>query len=415
MPDWYELDRAVPAEPLGRAVVEAVERDRRELFYPPHRPAAAIVHGISPRPGRRMLRRIIGTGAPRRESCRSTRRSSRSSPSPRSELPEGEDWRYEPKWDGFRTIVFRDGDEVHLQSRNGKPMNRYFPEVVEQVLDARRTAVRARRRDDGGRSTASRSSTCSPSASTRPPRGWSGCAKETPAALVAFDLLAEGDEALLELPYDERRERLAALVGGPGPAHPDDRPTATRRRQVADRELRGRDRQAGRAAPYQPGRAQGDGEDQARAHRRRRGGGLPLRQGAGHGGLADPRPVRRGRQAPRHGPHLGLHGQAEARADRRCSSPTGPASAAPASRAAGSPTRSSSGRGCGRSWSCEVAFDHITGNRIRHGAKFLRWRTDKEPRECHHLATPRLTLLLIVLAGASRGAGAVPVPPTTRS
>ena len=49
------------------------------------------------------------------------------------ELPEGEEWCYEPKWDGFRTIVFRDGDEVHLQSRNGKPMNRYFPEVVEQV------------------------------------------------------------------------------------------------------------------------------------------------------------------------------------------------------------------------------------------------------------------------------------------
>jgi len=50
------------------------------------------------------------------------------------ELPEGEGWRYEPKWDGFRTIVFRDGDEVYLQSRNGKPMNRYFPEIVPQVL-----------------------------------------------------------------------------------------------------------------------------------------------------------------------------------------------------------------------------------------------------------------------------------------
>ena len=49
------------------------------------------------------------------------------------ELPEGEGWRYEPKWDGFRTIVFRDGDEVLLQSRGGKDMNRYFPEVVEQV------------------------------------------------------------------------------------------------------------------------------------------------------------------------------------------------------------------------------------------------------------------------------------------
>src|ERR671923_1032853 len=52
---------------------------------------------------------------------------------PAKELPDGEGWRFEPKWDGFRTIVFRDGDDVRLQSRNGRPMNRYFPEIVEQV------------------------------------------------------------------------------------------------------------------------------------------------------------------------------------------------------------------------------------------------------------------------------------------
>ncbi len=51
-------------------------------------------------------------------------------------LPEGEEWRFEPKWDGFRTLVFRDGDDVQLQSRNGKPMNRYFPEIVEQLRHA---------------------------------------------------------------------------------------------------------------------------------------------------------------------------------------------------------------------------------------------------------------------------------------
>ena len=50
------------------------------------------------------------------------------------DLPDGDGWRFEPKWDGFRTIVFRDGDDVHLQSRNGRPMNRYFPEVIPQVL-----------------------------------------------------------------------------------------------------------------------------------------------------------------------------------------------------------------------------------------------------------------------------------------
>ena len=110
--------------------------------------------------------------------------------------------------------MFRDGDEVHLQSRNGKPMNRYFPDVVELALalPAERWCSTARW---WSRSTACRSSTCSRSASTRPRRAWSGCAEETPAALVAFDLLAEGDETLLELPYDERRERLAAMVADP--------------------------------------------------------------------------------------------------------------------------------------------------------------------------------------------------------
>ena len=51
-----------------------------------------------------------------------------------ADLPDGEGWCYEPKWDGFRTIAFRDGDDVHLQSRNGRPMNRYFPEIPPDVL-----------------------------------------------------------------------------------------------------------------------------------------------------------------------------------------------------------------------------------------------------------------------------------------
>src|SRR5919106_161946 len=125
------------------------------------------------------------------------------------ELPEGEDWRYEPKWDGFRTIVFRDGDEVHLQSRNGRPMNRYFPDIVEQVLalpserlvlDGEMIVV-----VDGVQEFDLLSQRIHPAAS-RVER----LRRETPAGLVAFDLLAAGDETLLELPYDERRERLAA-------------------------------------------------------------------------------------------------------------------------------------------------------------------------------------------------------------
>src|ERR687893_2263991 len=142
---------------------------------------------------------------------------------PAKELPTGEGWRYEPKWDGFRTIVFRDGDEVHLQSRNGKPMNRYFPEVIPQiaalpherlVLDGEMIVV-----VDGIQEFDLLSQRIHPAAS-RVER----LREETPAALVAFDLLAEGDEVLCGLPYDERRERLAAVVSEPvqlSPMTPD--------------------------------------------------------------------------------------------------------------------------------------------------------------------------------------------------
>src|SRR4051812_36502780 len=130
------------------------------------------------------------------------------------ELPEGEDWRYEPKWDGFRTIVFRDGNDIRLQSRGGRPMNRYFPEVAEQVaglsaprlvLDGEMIVV-----VDGIQEFDLLSQRIHP-AKSRVER----LAKETPAAFVAFDLLAVEDETLLELPYRERRERLEAVVEEP--------------------------------------------------------------------------------------------------------------------------------------------------------------------------------------------------------
>src|SRR3712207_2077985 len=132
---------------------------------------------------------------------------------PAKELPAGGEWRYEPKWDGFRTIVFRDGDEVHLQSRNGKPMNRYFPEIPPQitalgeervVLDGELIVV-----VDGIQEFDLLGQRIHPAKSRV-----EMLAQETPAAFVAFDVLAEGDEMLLELPYTERRERLAAAIEG---------------------------------------------------------------------------------------------------------------------------------------------------------------------------------------------------------
>src|SRR3954449_4237208 len=130
------------------------------------------------------------------------------------ELPQGDGWRYEPKWDGFRTIAFRDGDEVRLQSRNGKPMNRYFPEVIEQVLalPAERVVLDGEMvvTVDGIQEFDLLSQRIHPAASRV-----EKLSKETPADYVAFDLLSVDDQELLGLSYSERRKRLEKLVKKP--------------------------------------------------------------------------------------------------------------------------------------------------------------------------------------------------------
>src|SRR3954463_8754898 len=129
------------------------------------------------------------------------------------DLPSGDGWRYEPKWDGFRTIIFRDGDEVYLQSRNGKPMNRYFPEVIPQVLalpdqrlvvDGELIVV-----VDGIQEFDLLGQRIHPAKSRV-----DMLAEQTPAAFVAFDILAHRDEVLCDLPFLERRARLEAVVSG---------------------------------------------------------------------------------------------------------------------------------------------------------------------------------------------------------
>src|SRR2546421_9028719 len=132
---------------------------------------------------------------------------------PAKDLPTGEEWRFEPKWDGFRTIVFRDGDDVYLQSRNGKPMNRYFPEVVEAVgqmgnqrlvMDGEIIVV-----VDGIQEFDLLGQRIHPAESRV-----RMLSEKWPAAFVAFDLLAEGDEVLMDLPYEERRDRLETAIDG---------------------------------------------------------------------------------------------------------------------------------------------------------------------------------------------------------
>src|ERR1700740_380185 len=118
-------------------------------------------------------------------------------------LPSAPGMSYEPKWDGFRCIVFRDGDEVELASRGGKTLTRYFPEVVEQA----RAQLPARCAVDGGLIVIRRGGPI-PRAAARvklPP-------EQLPASFVAFDLLALGDENLMGQPHSARRERLTAAL-----------------------------------------------------------------------------------------------------------------------------------------------------------------------------------------------------------
>jgi ATP-dependent DNA ligase len=132
---------------------------------------------------------------------------------PTPELPVGDGWRYEPKWDGFRALVFRDGPEVYLQSRDLKPLDRYFPELLEPlravggpsarfVLDGEIVIAR-----DGGLDFDSLLLRIHPAASRV-----AMLAGESPSSFVAFDVLAVDDDDLREAPLDARRARLEALM-----------------------------------------------------------------------------------------------------------------------------------------------------------------------------------------------------------
>ena len=125
-------------------------------------------------------------------------------------LPEGDGWVYEPKWDGFRSIAFVDGDSVHLQSRNGKPLTRYFPELKfpegRYILDGEIV-----RFDEQGRQDFDALGQRIHPAKSRIDM----LAEETPTRFIAFDVLAIDDETLLELPQRERRDRLEQLVEKP--------------------------------------------------------------------------------------------------------------------------------------------------------------------------------------------------------
>jgi ATP-dependent DNA ligase len=130
------------------------------------------------------------------------------------ELPAG-DYVYEPKWDGFRCLAFRDGDQVDLRSRNDRPFARYFPEVVEALrrVDAEQFVLDGELlvSSDGRFDFSALMARLHPAASRVVE-----LAKSTPACFVAFDLLAIGDDDLRAEPFTVRRERLERFLAGAG-------------------------------------------------------------------------------------------------------------------------------------------------------------------------------------------------------
>jgi ATP-dependent DNA ligase len=292
---------------------------------------------------------------------------------PAKNLPTGPGWVYEPKWDGFRAVAFVDGADIYLQSRSGKPLRRYFPELAfpegRYVLDGEIVLFDAEGRQDfdalGQR--------IHPADSRI-----NMLAEQTPTRFIAFDLLAYGDESLLELPQASRRDRLEAMIAPPIDLTPctEDPEAAQPWLQDAEGVIAKR-----QDAPYRPGERVG----MSKIKRVRTIDAVVMgwRPGKEEGTVGS---LNLGLYAPdgrlRNVGHTSGFTAKQKRELLGLLEPyrTG-------ERGSGEPSRWKSDEelvweGLRPELVCEVAFDHITGWRIRHGAKFLRWRTDKEPREC---------------------------------
>jgi ATP-dependent DNA ligase len=288
-------------------------------------------------------------------------------------LPTGGDWVYEPKWDGFRCIAFVDEGEVYLQSRNGKPLRRYFPELSfpagSYVLDGEIVLFDAEGRQDfdalGQRVHPAESRIRM-------------LAEQTPTRFIAFDVLADRGEVLLELPQAERRARLEALVDAPVDLTP-----ATREPADAEPWLQGAEGVIAKDAgcPYRPGERVG----MVKIKRVRTidavvQGWRPGKEEGTVGSLILGLYAEDGRLRT-----VGHTSGFNAKQKREL-----PAKLAPyetGKRGMGDPSRWANDREL--EWIelrpelvVEVSFDHVSNDRIRHGAKIARWREDKDPRAC---------------------------------
>lgn len=303
-------------------------------------------------------------------------------------LPDAAGWQFEPKWDGFRCLVFRDGEDVALQSKAGRPLGRYFPEVVARIaalpqgrfaLDGELIIPVA-----GVLSFAALQLRLHPAASRV-----RKLAAATPAQLMLFDCLAIEGRALTEAPLAERRAALEAFHARAGSEDlllspcTCDRAVAQAWLDLAGGALDGVVAKR-RDEPYRPGERAMLKVKQMRTADCVVGGFRYAAKGAEVGSLL-----------------LGLYDEA-GRLDH-----VGFTSAIPAGEKAALTRRlealveppgfTGNAPGGPSRWStertglwvplrpelvAEVRYDHVTGDRFRHGTKFLRWRPDKPPGQC---------------------------------
>jgi ATP-dependent DNA ligase len=320
-------------------------------------------------------------------------------------LPEGEGFLFEPKWDGFRALAFRGADGVVIQSRDLKPLNRYFPELEKVLTEQLPKGCIL----DGEIVVASASGLDFDALQQRihpAPSRIARLAKETPARFVAFDLLAAGGKSIMDLPQQERRTRLERLLGSAKP--PLHVTPVTADRAVAQDWLQ-RFEGAGldgviakpAQAPYQPGKRAMFKIKHARTADCVVAGlrwykdtqdavgslllGLYDAQGVlQHVGVTSSFTLARRREL--------LEELAPLRENAMADHPWrdwAQASAGDADRMPGARSRWSGGKDL--SWEplrpervCEVRYDHLQGDRFRHATTFLRWRPDKPAQDCRY-------------------------------
>jgi ATP-dependent DNA ligase len=322
-----------------------------------------------------------------------------------SALPEGPGWLFEPKWDGFRVLVFRDGDELLLQSRDEKPLDRYFPELrapllaqlpARCTLDGELVIVRDRHLDFEALQMR-----IHPAASRV-----KLLAAEIPTSVVFWDLLCEGERDLTGLPFRERRRALEALLAGAKPPlHLT--PVTEDRALAADwfRRFEGAGFDGVMAKPaagtYEPNKrvmlkVKHERECDCvvagfRWHKNGEGKAvgsllLGLHDDAGalqHVGVAASfTDAKRRELVETLAPY-----RKDALADHPWKDWAGDADPHEGQRMPGAKSRWSQGKTL--AWEplrpelvIEVAYDHMQGRRFRHTAHFRRWRTDKKPRDC---------------------------------